>query len=514
MDRRVFLKRSFLVSCLPAVGGVIDAAGMGAKGGSKGVGRGKPHIVFILADDLGYGDVGYFNQRSKIPTPNLDALAKGGMVFKDAHSGSAVCTPTRYGVMTGRYCWRSRLKRGVLGGFSTHLIEDGRMTVASMLKTSGYHTACIGKWHLGMDFPKGSDKKTDYSGKITHGPTAKGFDYYYGVSASLDMPPYVFIENDRFSEPVTRKYPGTGFPGYSRAGDMGEKFSHIKALDQLTAKSAAYIKERAKGDKPFFLYFPLTSPHKPVMPAERFQGKSGIGPYGDFVMQTDWVVGQVDKALTDAGIADDTLVILSSDNGSFMYRYAETDADDHVSKPSMQGYKASNHTANYIFRGTKADVWEAGHRVPFIVRWPGKVRKGSYCGKTICLTDIMATCADVVGAELPDNAAEDSFSILPLIVGKDKQFSRGGVVNHSANGVFALRQGKWKLVFGNGSGGREKPAGKPWSKPYHLYDMAEDMRETKNLIDDKDCQIWVRHMEALMKQYIDQGRSREVPKSH
>ena len=290
---------------------------------------------------------------------------------------------------------------------------------------------------------------------------------------------------------------------------MGESFDHIKALDQLTAKSAAYIKKRAKSDKPFFLYFPLTSPHKPVMPAERFQGKTELGPYGDFIVQTDWVVGQVDKALKEAGIADETLLIVSSDNGSFMHRYPETDADDHVSDNKKQGFKASNHTANYIFRGTKADVWEAGHHVPFIVRWPGKAEKGVRCDETICLVDIMATCADVVGAKLPDGAAEDSFSILPLIAGKDEQFRRAGVVNHSAGGVFALRQGKWKLVLGSGSGGREKPKGKPWEKPYHFYDLANDPRETKNLIDADEHQDRIMRMETLMKQYIDQGYSRK-----
>ncbi len=442
----------------------------------------RPNIVFVMADDLGYGDVQCLNPRSRIPTPGFNGLAREGMVFTDAHTGAAVCTPTRYGVVTGRYCWRSRLKRGVLGGFSKPLIEPGRLTVGALLQRQGYHTTCIGKWHLGMDFAPGANGKgVDYAKPIRVSPIHRGFDHYFGVSASLDMPPYVYIEDDRFTELPTASQPRGGFPGYIRQGVRAPSFKPEATLDTLTRKATAHIAERAKADKPFFLYLALTAPHKPVLPAKRFRGNTRLGPYGDFVAQVDWAVGQVAGAIDQAGIAGNTLLVVTSDNGSFMFRLADDAADDHVSKPSVQGYKPSAHRSSHIYRGTKADIYEGGHRVPYLARWPGKIEPGSRCDRTICHVDLMATCADLAGAALPRDAAEDSTSILPLLLGKQPKTPRPPDVHHSANGTFAIRDGQWKLVLGTGSGGREKPSGKPFSKPYRLFDMAADPSETTDL---------------------------------
>ena len=442
----------------------------------------KPNIIFILADDLGYGDLQCLNPESKIKTPHTSKMAAEGMIFSDAHSGSAVCTPTRYGVVTGRYCWRSRMKRGVLQGYSSHLIEPDRLTVADVMKKSGYQTACIGKWHLGMDMPKkpkNSKLKTDYSGVIKNGPNANGFDYFYGVTASLDFPPYVYVENDKFTAEGSATYPGSKFPNYLRKGEMAPGFKHIECLDHITEKSQKYISEQAKAKQHFFLYFPITAPHKPALPAKRYQGKSKLGPYGDFIMQVDDVIGTIMETVKNNKIDDNTLIILSSDNGSYMYAYDEEKG--HVEDETVQGFQKKNHRANYIYRGTKADVWESGHRVPFIARWPSGIKGGSKSETAICLTDLLATCAEITNFNIPEKAAEDSFSFLPDLKGKKRSTKRPPVIHHSANGTFALRDEKWKLIFGNGSGGRGLPKSKPFSKPYQLYDMKADPSETKNL---------------------------------
>jgi len=484
MERQPYTRRAFL----RAAGALATTWTLGSRLGTATneatSDAARPNVVFILADDMGYGDIQALNPQSRIPTPHLNKLAGEGVVFTDAHSGSAVCTPTRYGVVTGRYCWRTRLKRGVLNGDSEHLIDPERLTVADVMKRSGYHTACIGKWHLGMDLPvteANGQRRIDHTKPIANGPNALGFDYFFGVTASLDMPPYVFVENDRFPGPVTAQYQKTAFPNYSRAGLMADGFSHEKALDQLTQKAVDYIEARRKERQPFFLYFPLTAPHKPCLPAMRFQGKTDLGDYGDFVTQVDWVVGQVDEALKANGLADNTLLIYTSDNGSYMFRWAE-DKPDHVAQPSVQGFHPQKHQANYIWRGTKADIWEAGHHVPYLVRWPGVTRPGTRCDETICLTDLMATLAEITGFQLPSEAGEDSFSIVPLLQGRKPSIPRAPVIHHSINGMFSLREGKWKMVFGNGSGGRQRPRGKPFEKPYFLFDLEQDPSETTNVI--------------------------------
>jgi len=288
---------------------------------------------------------------------------------------------------------------------------------------------------------------------------------------------------------------------------MDPDFSHERALDQLTQKAVGYIEARSREKDPFFLYFALTAPHKPCLPAERFRGKTDLGDYGDFVTQVDWVVGQIDAALKASGLAENTLLIYTSDNGSYMHRWRQGEPD-HVEKPSVQGFHPQKHQANYIWRGTKADIWEAGHHVPYLVRWPGVVRPGTRCAETICLTDLTATCAEVAGIALPTEAAEDSFSIVSLLKGKDWPVPRAPVIHHSASGMFALRQGKWKMVFGNGSGGRESPRGKPFEKPYFLFDMEEDPSETTNVIDEYP-QVAQRLTESL-ERIRTTGRSRPI----
>ncbi len=480
MNRRVFLK-----SCVSALGGLglggWKATCRAAAGSDEDTHGAPPNIVFILADDMGYGDIQAYNPASRIPTPNLNQLASDGMRFTDAHSGSAVCTPTRYGILTGRYCWRTRLQSGVLFPPDDEpLIEPGRLTVAGMLKRRGYHTACIGKWHLGIEWGRDDAGTVDFSKPIRHGPTDVGFDEYFGIAASLDMVPYAFYHNRNPVEPVTETQEALGFPRFIRQGPKAPGFDPGKVLDTLTERAVGYIRTRARRQERFFLYLPLTAPHKPVWPADRFAGKTAMGPYGDFVHQVDDSVGRVLRAIEQAGVAGNTLVVYTSDNGSFMYRRPQ-EIRDHTVDAAKQHYHPDNHQANGSLRGTKADVWEGGHRIPFVVRWPGRVKPSSECDQTICLTDFFATCAEIVRFDMPPNAGEDSFSLMGLLAGRG--WLRAPVVHHSANGVFALRQGKWKMVFGNGSGGREQPVGKPFARPYALFDMEQDPSETTNVIE-------------------------------
>ena len=471
----------------------------------------KPNIVFILADDMGYGDVHALNPASRIPTPNLDRLAAEGMMFTDAHTPSAVCTPTRYGVLTGRYCWRGWLKRGVINGYGKRVIEKGRKTVADLLAAAGYHTGIVGKWHLGLAWPSGGEKPNadniDFAAPIGDVPNELGFAHSYIIPASLDFPPYVYIRDGRVTEPQTVMQPKQAFPAFLRRGPRAKDFVMEESLDHLTKQAVRYIRERgaAATKQPFFLYFPLTAPHKPALPHPRFRKKTKLGDYGDFVAQVDWTVGQVLAALDESRVADDTLVIYTSDNGSYMYRYDQADKEDHTDNPKVQGYRAANHRANGVFRGTKADIWEAGHRVPFFVRWPGEVAKGSRCDATICLTDLMATCAEVVGEKLTGAMGEDSFSFLPHTRGGRPAEPRPPVIHHSSNGMFAIRAGEWKLVAGNGSGGRQRPRGKPFARPYGLFDLAEDIAESNNLIE-RHPDVAVRLEKALAK-IRESGRS-------
>ena len=469
----------------------------------------RPNIVFILADDMGYGDVQALNPKSRIPTPNLNRLAKEGMSFTDAHSPSAVCTPTRYATLTGRYCWRSRLKSGVQNGYGTPLIEKERPTVASHLKSVGYHTAVIGKWHLGLGFQKDDKGQWDWSKPLDHSPVDLGFDRSLVIPASLDFPPYVYIEGRKITGLPDRVQPRQGFPGYLREGELCSDFSIIDCLDRLTEEAGDHIKNRAKKKEPFFLYFPLTAPHKPVLPHPRFRGKSKLGPYGDFVMQVDWTVGQVMKAVDDADITDNTLVIYTSDNASFMYRETDKEKPHHLSDETQQRYFEGDHTANGPWRGTKADIWEGGHRVPLFARWPKEIKAGSICKETVCLVDLFATASDLAKAKLPKptEAAPDSFSWVPLFKGKPGQFRRAPVINHSAAGMFAIRMAEWKLVLGNGSGGRQQPKGRRFTPPWQLFNLKEDPAETTDLSSLKLERV--QRMEAALFQILANDKSRK-----
>ncbi len=460
----------------------------------------KPNIVYILADDMGYGDIQYLNKECKISTPNLNRLAQGGMIFMDAHSGSAVCTPTRYGILTGRYCWRTIKKSGVLMGYDKPLIAPERMTVGSFLKKQGYYTGCIGKWHLGMDFArKDSTSQTqnetsvDFSKPIANGPVDVGFDYFYGISASLDMPPYVYIENNRFTAVPTEITKEGG-----REGLTADGFKAVDVLPTITKKAIEYIEQRGKkaSDQPFFLYFALSAPHTPIVPSKEFIGKSKTTQYGDFCEEVDSTVGQVLDAIERSGRADNTIVIFTSDNGC-------SPAADF---PELAKF---GHNPSYIFRGYKADIFEGGHHIPFIVRWPGRVKKASRCDDTICLTDLMATCADILGEKLPDNAGEDSVSILPDLLGTAKGPVREATVHHSINGAFSIRYGKWKLELCPGSGGWSYP--KPGKDDtlgmpsVQLYDLSEDIAEKKNVQDKYPDQV--KRLTDLLQSYVDRGRS-------
>ncbi len=487
----------------------------------------KPNFVFILCDDLGYGDVKANNDHGKIATPHMDRLASRGMRFTDAHSSSAVCSPTRYGVMTGRYNWRSRLQSGVLGGLSPRLIEEGRMTVASMLKGEGYKTACVGKWHLGMDWVKFAGKdvtdlnietldqvnNVDYSKPIANGPTAVGFDSYFGISASLDMVPYCFIENDHVTALPTEKMKlimnARGKKDFTREGPGAPGFTAEGVLPAVTKRAIEVISANAKNKgEPFFLYLPLNAPHTPIAPSKEWEGKSGINVYADYVMETDDAIGQVMKAIDDGGIADNTVVVLTSDNG------CSPSADF----PTLL---AAGHSPSYVFRGMKADIFDGGHRVPFMVQWPGVVKPGSVCDQTVCLLDFMATAADITGLKLPDNAAEDSVSLLPLLKGATDKPVREAIVHHSINGSFSIRQGKWKLELCPDSGGWSDPKPvQPNAKPkqkqiaqatidrlpqIQLYDMTADVGEQKN-VHSEHPEV-VKHLMTLLKKYVADGRS-------
>ena len=447
----------------------------------------KPNIIYILADDLGYGDLKCFNPEGKIPTPNLDQMAANGLMFTDAHTSSAVCSPTRYGILTGRYNWRSRLKRHVLNGYSKSLIKQERITVAEMLKTQGYTTAYIGKWHLGWDWAiqKNTDTlnlenaqikgNVNFNAPVKNGPSTHGFDYSFGFNGSLDMAPYVYVENDMPTMVPTKTTISVDEKGIWRKGLTSDDFVHVNVLQELADKAVGYINQNANGEVPFFLYLPLPAPHTPILPTTEFLGKSNTNMYGDFVMQVDDVVGQIREVLKSQGISENTLLVFTSDNGC-------------SPKADFAELAKVDHDPSYTFRGTKADIFEGGHRVPFMVEWPAKALKNSSSNKTICTTDFFATCAELIGYQIQDDEAEDSYSILSLIKGESDTDIREYIVHHSIHGSFAIRHGDWKLATCPGSGGWSYPRPQDIKKeklelpPMQLYNLKEDIGETKNLI--------------------------------
>jgi len=427
-----------------------------------------PNIVLILVDDMGYGDLGCYNPNSKIATPHLDRLAREGLRFTDAHAPGAVCHPSRYGLMTGSYPFRTDVSLWP----KKPLIEDGQTTLASLLKAAGYRTAMVGKWHLGFDEPT-------YKGPLRGGPADRGFESFFGFRASTDIPPYFYIDGARAVVPPTatiaesKSHPSQGWSAvqgeFWRGGGIAPGLELKDVLPRFTAEAVTVIRDRAPHRKtqPFFLYFAPTAPHTPWLPDAEFQGRSKAGRYGDFAMMTDAMIGRLLQALDETEQSDNTLVIFSSDNGPVWY------PDD---------TQRTGHDSTGGFRGMKGSSWEAGHRMPFIARWPGKVKAGSTTGQTICFTDLLATFAAMVERPLPDGAGPDSFNFLPVLLGKQddgKPVRSHLVVNQS------LRSGSWKwidgrerLLFFKPESGSYPAKDEP---PGQLYNLADDPHETKNL---------------------------------
>ncbi len=467
----------------------------------------RPNIVIILADDFGMGDIQAHFPDNKIPTPYLDRFSSESMRFTNAHSGSAVCTPTRYGLLTGRYAWRTRLQEWVLACYEPPLIAEDRLTLPAFLKEAGYNTACIGKWHLGWNWPGPQESvmhetqnflrtlEWDYTKPIADGPTTRGFDYYFGTHVP-NFPPFTFIENDRIVYQPSAKLEyvpndGRSLPRIFDGNPMVPGWDFSEILPELTRRAVSYVHEQAKSEDPFFLYFPMTTPHTPIVPTDDFRGKSGISPVADFIMQTDWSAGQVIQSLEDAGVADETLVIFTSDNG-----HLPTDWNVLIE---------AGHFPSGPYRGRKADIWEGGHRVPFLVRWPGRIEAGSESDHILSLNDVFATCAELLDTELPNGAAEDSFSFLPTVLGASDLPHRDHVVSHSVGGEFAYMEGSWKIVYRNETANRNESRGK--SRILELYNLETDIGEANNLID-ANREIAER-LDARLRAVVDRGSSRD-----
>ena len=484
-----------------------------------------PNIVVIYADDLGYGDIQCYNpQRGKIPTPNVDNLASEGMRFIDAHSSSGVCSPSRYTILTGRYHWRSRLQSGIVGLWGPPLITPDRLTIGGLAKKHGYHTACIGKWHLGWDWsiPAGKEKlfsipgnfgqnqqnlsATDehrtawrelFSKPIAGGPVTVGFDEYFGTDIP-NWPPYCFIENDRTvgipSEYAPPKIFFKKHNGRHTWGPAVKGWTLEQILPALGDRAAAFIQREAKTPEPFLLYMPLTSPHTPLAVNAQWKGKSKLNLYADFVMETDAIVGQVLEALEKSGAAKNTLVIFTSDNGN----------PRHVGAAHLE---KMGHYPSGPLRGYKADAWEGGHRVPFIVRWPGVVKAKSTCDQLVHQADLLATFAGIFETKLPASAGEDSFSLIPLLKGETGPI-REHAMSTGLDGTPAVRMGEWKYIPARFGGGYSK-IGNPLQL-VQLYDLADDLGERRNVAVNNPKQVEM--MEALLEKLIVQGRSTSGPK--
>jgi arylsulfatase A len=473
-----------------------------------GTAANRPNVVIILADDLGIGDVSCYNENAAWETPNIDQLAASGMSFTDAHTSAALCTPTRYGIMTGRYNWRSTLKSGGYSSYSTPLIENERTTIADLFKGHGYHTAIIGKWHLGLNWQFDGSKEVAYDGKVVpvidfsqavkNGPEAQGFMYSFGIMASLSSPPYVWVENSKPTSIPTKTSVNYDEKAFWRKGLKADDFNHVDVLPTIADKSVKYIQKQAGNKQPFFLHVALTAPHAPVIPTTEFIGKSNANAYGDFVLLVDQVVGQIVDAITGDKRLENTLIFFTSDNG----QSPRADFDD-------DELPLAGHNGSYIYRGKKFDIFEGGHRVPFIATWPGKIRRGVKSGETICTVDFMATSADLLGVDLADDTAEDSYSILPVL--KQEDFGkplREATVHHSNDGRFAIRQGDWKLILWPGSGGWAFPATEEDMKGlprFQLYNLLKDPGETTNLV--SQYPKIVNELKALLTKYVNDGRS-------
>ncbi len=476
---------------------VMLTLGLPASQGAQGA-LSRPNIIFVLADDLGYGDLSSYGATA-IQTPHIDRLAEEGALFTDAHSPSSVCTPTRYGLLTGRYCWRTWLTRSALSSDGPLLIEENRPTVASVLRSAGYYTAHIGKWHLGFgredDYAKNREGQgapnawrsrkggPDWNGELKPGPLEVGFDYYYGIPIVNSYPPYVFVENHRVVGldpddpigPMESRYLG------EMQGGTAARWNDNELALELAARTVSQLEKLAQHEQPFFLYYAPHQPHRPFTPNARFQGASQFGVYGDFIEELDWAVGDMLDALDRLGLAENTLVIFSSDNGGLVNpasSRAQRGASYGDGEAAPAAPDVEHHANGPILRGGKGDIWEGGHRVPFLARWPGKIKAGTRSEETINLSDMLATFAAVAGAELLPQAGPDSFNVLPALLGGKlgDSLRRPRVMHSGGNGMLAIREGPWKLIDGQGGGGYADGEAKP-GKPPQLFNLAEDLGE-------------------------------------
>lgn len=461
----------------------------------------RPNIVYLLADDMGMGDLSCYNPESKIPTPAMDALAQDGMMFTDAHTNSAVCSPTRYGILTGTYAFRTRMKSGVLWGSSPLLIKEGEPTVASLLKENGYNTACIGKWHLGLGWQtlepgvELTDKweddipKIDFSKPMLSGPNSVGFETFFGIASSLDMPPYAYIENQ-----LTQGIPTEITKEGGREGATVPGFKAKNVMPDLTQKAVEFIQNQSP-EKPFFLYFPWAAPHTPVVPNDEFLGKSKAGIYGDFVVECDATVQRIVAVLKEKGMYENTIVILTSDNGSSPHGF-----------PIEQEIEFEHNTSNG-YKGRKSHSYDGGHRVSFIATWPKTIKPGSTSNEVICSTDLFATVADLLGHKLADYEAQDSYSFLPVLKGETYEKPlREATIHHSLNGDFSIRKGNWKYIDAKGHGGFAQIKETVPEDSVQLYNVASDPSETTNVY--LDYPDMVNEMKFLLEKYKAQGFSR------
>lgn len=479
----------------------------------------RPNIVIIYADDMGYGDLAIQNPDSKIPTPHLDQLAREGMRFTDAHSSSGICSPSRFALLTGTYHWRRQ--HGIVQSFGPPFFKDSDYTLPEMLQEQGYRTACIGKWHLGWDWqfknpPSGRVEQwgrvrefyqpddVGWSGPIKGGPLDHGFDYYFG-DGTINFPPYAWVENETILEIPTAVVDPNDIRHETKEGNWEfrpgpklEGWDPYEVLPTLTKRAVAWVHEQ-EADQPFFLYFPLPSPHAPIIPNDEFIGTSEAGGYGDFMVQTDWVAGQVLQALADKGLSENTLVIFSSDNGPEAYAWKRAELYGHFSMGDL--------------RGLKRDVWEGGHNVPFIVKWPGRVPAGSISDEVISQVDIMATIAAITGTELPEEAAPDSYNFLPVAEGASLLVPlREATVHNTYEAIWGLRQGDWLYIDGPTGGSRKLPPSFMALRGYEnfdtdvlLFDLATDPEQRHNLRDNHPERVAA--MAALLGQYREQGYS-------
>ncbi len=459
----------------------------------------KPNVVLILADDLGYGDVSLFNPESKWETPNIDEIGKHGIVFTDAHAIASISSPSRYGIVTGQYSFRTRLKSGALKGWSPSVIKEGRRTIGNLFQDNGYDTACIGKWHLGWNWPfigNPENHNIDYTKEVSNGLNKKGFEYSFNLPASLDMPPYVFVENGIPTECPDRIAPERKGSQLFREGPIAPDITPETCLPILRHKAIDYILSRENEETPFFLYFPITAPHTPILPDLEFQGESGVDEYGDFVLMVDDLVGQIKSALEQTGLAENTIIIFTSDNGPAW-------------SPCMNSTKAAGHSSTYVYRGRKFDLYEGGHRMPLLISWGNRFH-GSYYDGLISLSDFYATFAEMLEYELRDDEAEDSWSFYSVLQmsGCSK---RKSMAYQSGRGELAYRSGKWKILFTPTSGGSSFPTVKK-DKEYidkqplvQLFNLENDPSEQYNLA--RKYPRLVRKMTSEMRKIILTGRS-------